>query len=122
MIKKGLIAIVFSMICLSSTSVMAFRETGIYNHTNGKDCSEFYQGDSYATYSGGWTETSSTNKTGNHWTKRTVRNGNEYFYSYIKVINGGEWNGPQSLTSSYVKSKVNVRSKMQHIHKLYVES
>ena len=77
---------------------------------------------SFSAYSGGWTQNNLTDKSGNHWTKRTVRNGNQYFCAYVSVVNGGEFVGPQSLTSSYVKSKVTVRSKKAHTHKIRVES
>ncbi len=122
MLKKSIASLVLSMVMLTSGSVFAYRETGVINHKSGSDCPGFYQGGSFSTYSGGWSQTNSTNKTGNHWTKRTVRNGNEYFWAYIRVVNGGEWTGNQSLTSSYVKSKVTVRSKVSHTHKALVES
>ena len=122
MLKKSIASLVLSMVMLASGSVFAFSDTGVKNHADGKDCPGFYQSDSFSTYSGGWTQTNSTDKSGNHWTKRTVRNGNQYFCAYVSVVNGGKFVGPQSLTSSYVKSKVTVRSKKAHTHKIRVES
>ncbi len=125
MLKKIIASLVLSMVMLTSGSVFAWRETGLQDHTNGADCPGFYQGGSLSTYSGGWTQTNSTDRTGYHWTKRTESYNNStktYFYSCIKVINGGDWKGPQSLTSSYVKAKVTVRSKVKHIHKAMIES
>ena len=116
MLKKSIASLVLSMVMLASGSVFSFSDTGVKNHADGKDCPGFYQSDSFSTYSGGWTQTNSTDKSGNHWTKRTVRNGNQYFCAYVSVVNGGEFVGPQSLTSSYV------RSKKAHTHKIRVES
>ena len=117
MLKKSIASLVLSMVMLASGSVFAFRDAGVKNHADGKDYPGFYQADS-----GGLTQNNLTDKSGNHWTKRTVRNGNQYFCAYVSVVNGGEFVGPQSLTSSYVKSKVTVRSKKAHTHKIRVES
>ena len=75
MLKKSIASLVLSMVMLASGSVFSFSDTGVKNHADGKDCPGFYQSDSFSTYSGGWTQTNSTDKSGNHWTKRTVRNG-----------------------------------------------
>ena len=95
MLKKSIASLVLSMVMLASGSVFSFSDTGVKNHADGKDCPGFYQSDSFSTYSGGWTQTNSTDKSGNHWTKRTVRNGNQYFCKRCK------WWGICWSTKSY---------------------
>ena len=62
MLKKSIASLVLSMGMLASGSVFAFSDTGVKNHADGKDCPGFYQSDSFSTYSGGWTQTNSTDK------------------------------------------------------------
>lgn len=55
MLKKSIASLVLSVVMLASGSVFAFRDAGVKNHADGKDCPGFYQADSFSTYSGGWT-------------------------------------------------------------------
>ena len=80
----------FKMEMLASGSVFAFRDAGVKNHADGKDYPGFYQADSFSAYSGGWTQNNLTDKSGNHWTKRTVRNAKTEPEANITILNTSE--------------------------------
>ena len=90
-------------------------------HTNGNNCPGYNSGGSMSTFSGGWSQTNSSTKTGKHWSKYSVNGGNRYFMANVVVVGVGDYNGATSMSYSYAKSTSNVRSFVGHYHRVYVE-
>lgn len=117
--SKVLISSIFISTLLVGTILSYNHKELIAEVKHDQGCYQFHQNHSLVSFSGGWNETDSTNKTGYHWTKFSVNHSDQNYIASIEIENVGEFISLQSQHSSYIQSPSNIRASAIHYHRLY---
>ena len=117
--SKVLISSVFISTLLVGTILSYNHKELVAEVKHDQGCYKFNQSHSHVSFSGGWNETDSINKTGYHWTKFSVDQGEQFYIASIEIENIGNYISLQSQQSSYIQSPTDIRAFAKHYHKLY---